>query len=46
MVTGTGVSTRALVDRVDAGEDPAGLALDYGLAESQIHDAVLYEAAA
>lgn len=42
----TGVSTRALVDRIDAGEGIPELAHDYGLAESQIHDAVLYEAAA
>lgn len=42
----TGVSTRALVDRIDAGEGIPELARDYDLAESQIHDAVLYEAAA
>ncbi|WP_419947997.1 DUF433 domain-containing protein [Candidatus Palauibacter sp.] len=46
VMAGVGVSTRALVDRIDAGEDIAELAHDYGLAESQIHDAVLYEAAA
>ena len=46
VLAGSGVSTRALVDRIDAGEDIAAIAHDYGLAESQIHDAVLYEAAA
>lgn len=42
----SGVSTRALVDRIDAGEDIAAIARDYDLEESQIHDAVLYETAA
>ncbi len=46
VLAGSGVSTRALVDRIDAGEDIAAIAHDYGLAESQIHDAVLYETAA
>ncbi|WP_420439966.1 DUF433 domain-containing protein [Candidatus Palauibacter sp.] len=46
VLAGSGVSTRALVDRIDAGEDIAVVAHDYGLDESQIHDAVLYETAA
>ena len=41
-----GVSTRALVDRIDTGENMAELGHDYGLTEPQIQDAVLYEAAA
>ena len=46
VLAGSGVSTRALVDRIDAGEEIAAIAHDYGLDESQIDDAVLYEAAA
>lgn len=46
VLAGSGVSTRALVDRIDAGEEIADVAHDYGLDESQIQDAVLYEAAA
>ena len=46
VLAGSGVSTRALVDRIDAGEEIAAIAHDYDLDESQIHDAVLYEAAA
>ena len=46
VLAGSGVSTRVLVDRIDAGEDIAAIAHDYGLDESQIHEAVLYEAAA
>ena len=46
VLAGSGVSTQALVSRVDAGEEIAELARDYGLVESQIHDAALYEVAA
>lgn len=46
VLAGFGVSTRALVDRIDAGEDMTELARDYGLTAVQIRDAVLYEAAA
>ena len=46
ILAGSGVSTRALVDRIDAGEDLAELARDYDLTETQIQDTVLYEAAA
>ena len=45
-VAGSGVSTRALVQRIDAGETVEELAWDYGLEVSQIEDAVLYERAA
>ena len=43
---GSGISTAALVDRVDAGEDIQTLADDYRLDVAQIEDAVLYEKAA
>ena len=46
VLAGSGVSTRALVDRIDAGEEIAAIAHDYDLDESQLHDAVLYETAA
>lgn len=46
VLAGSGVSTRALVDRIDADEETAAIAHDYGLDESQLHDAVLYEMAA
>ena len=46
VLAGSGVSTRALVDRIDADEEIAAIAHDYALDESQIHDAVLYETAA
>ena len=45
-VAGSGVSTGALVDRIDAGEHVETLARDYGLEIAQIEDAVLYERAA
>ncbi|MDE0396073.1 MAG: DUF433 domain-containing protein [Gammaproteobacteria bacterium] len=45
-VAGSGISTAALVDRVDAGEDLEILAGDYGLRIDQIEDAVFYERAA
>lgn len=45
-VAGSGVSTAALVDRFDAGEDIQSLADDYRLGVEQIEDAVLYEKAA
>ena len=46
ILSGSGVSTRALVDRIDAGEGMAEVARDYDLTEIRIQDAVLYEAAA
>ena len=45
-VAGSGISTVALVDRIDAGETVEDLAKDYGLQVAQIGDAVLYERAA
>ncbi len=45
-VAGSGISTAALVDRVDAGEDVDALAHDYRIEVSQIEDAILYERAA
>jgi uncharacterized protein (DUF433 family) len=46
VVVRTGVSTRAIAERIDAGETVAALADDYELAPSEIEDAVLYERAA
>lgn len=45
-MAGSGVSTGALVDRIDAGEHVETLARDYGLEPAQIEDAILYERAA
>ena len=42
-VAGSGVSTGALVQRIDAGETVEALAWDYGLEIAQIEDAILYE---
>ncbi|MEX0827996.1 MAG: DUF433 domain-containing protein [Woeseia sp.] len=46
IVLRTGISTAAIVQRLDAGESPADLADDYELNESEIEEAVLYERAA
>jgi len=40
------VSTRAIVDRIDAGEDVSEIARDYALTRAAIEEAVLYERAA
>ena len=45
-VAGSGVSTGALVQRIDAGETVEALVRDYGLKIAQIEDAILYERAA
>ena len=45
-IAGSGISTEALISRIDAGETVDALAEDYGLRTAQIHDAVLYEKAA
>ena len=45
-VAGSGISTAALVDRVDAGEELQTLAEDYRLRIEQVQDAVFYEQAA
>ena len=41
-----GISTAAIVDRIDAGEPPADVASDYGLTPSDVQQAVLYERSA
>lgn len=45
-VAGSGVTTAALVQRIDAGESVADLARDYGIDEARIEAAVLFERAA
>ena len=42
----TGVSTRAVVERIDAGEAVQEVVTDYGLEEQELEEAILYEAAA
>jgi uncharacterized protein (DUF433 family) len=42
----TGVSTEAVVQRLDAGEPIDVVMADYELSEEEIEEAVLYEAAA
>ncbi len=42
----TGITTRAIAERIDAGESIADLAADYDLTQPQIEEAVLYERAA
>lgn len=42
----SGVSTRAITERIDAGESVESLADDYGMGTSEIAQAVLYERAA
>lgn len=46
VVQRVGVSTGTIADRIDAGESVPDLAADYGLTESEILEAVLYERAA
>lgn len=41
-----GISTRAIVQRLDAGEDVAAILEDYGITEPELEEAILYEAAA
>ena len=41
-----GVSTRAIVDRIDAGESLDSVAEDYGLHRTEVEEAVVYELAA
>ena len=43
VVARTGVSTSVLSERLDAGETPAEIAEDYGLAEEDVEDAILFE---
>jgi uncharacterized protein (DUF433 family) len=42
----TGVSTAAIVDRIDAGETPEDVARDYDLTQADVEQEVLYERAA
>lgn len=46
VVLRAGVSTAAIVSRIDAGETPAELVADYGLTIEEIEHAVVYERAA
>ena len=46
IVRRAGVSTAAIVDRIDAGETVAALAEDYDLTVAEIEQAVLYAQAA
>jgi len=46
IVISRGISTAAIVDRIDAGETVADLAADYDLSVTDIEDAALYERAA
>lgn len=41
-----GISTAAIVARIDAGEDPAEIARDYDLEPGEVEEAVVYERAA
>ena len=45
-ITGSGISTEVLADRIDAGESMDDLAWDYGLEIAQIEAAIVYERAA
>lgn len=46
MVLRSGITTRAIADRIDAGEEISELAKDYDMSEAEIREAVLYEKAA
>ncbi len=46
IVLRAGISTATIADRIDAGERVSELAADYGLTETEIEQAVLYERAA
>lgn len=46
VVLRAGISTAAIVGRIDAGESVAELSDDYGLSQAEIEEAVLYELAA
>lgn len=41
-----GVSTRAIVQRLDAGEEVSAILDDYGITETELEEAILYETAA
>ena len=46
IIAESGISTAAIAGRVDAGEDPAEIAEDYGLSSEQVEEALIYERAA
>ncbi len=46
VVTGTGISTAVITERVNAGEDEQTLAEDYSLTRAQIRAAIIFEEAA
>lgn len=46
LIRRVGVSTQAIVQRLDAGEDADAVIRDYGLKEVELEEAILYEAAA
>jgi len=46
IISGKGVRTLTIVERLDAGEDRDVVAADYGLDEREIDEAILYETAA
>jgi uncharacterized protein (DUF433 family) len=41
-----GISTAAIVSRIDAGEQATAIARDYGITPEDVEQAVLYERAA
>jgi uncharacterized protein (DUF433 family) len=46
IIRSCGVSTRVIVDRIDAGESVEDLAADYGLKVDEVEEAAVYERAA
>ena len=46
IISGKGVRTLTIVERLDAGEERDVVAADYGLDEREIDEAILYETAA
>lgn len=42
-IAGSGISTAVVARRVDTGEDVSDVAMDYGISEEAVHDAILYE---
>lgn len=46
LIRRVGISTQAIVQRLDAGEPAAEVMRDYGLREEELEEAILYEAAA
>jgi uncharacterized protein (DUF433 family) len=46
VVDGAFISTRSIVERIDAGEEIAEIAADYDLSHDAVKDAILFERAA